>query len=149
MEKTYKYRQQDIVKHVDMSSARKNFDLKFEQFGPYHLNYTRTGRHVLIGGKKGHIGTFDWQAGKVGCEVYLGETVRDVQWLHNETMFAVAQRKYVYVYDNKGVELHKLKNHLEPNRLEFLPYHFLLCSVVSFPVYPSFPSFLTSHLPLG
>jgi len=79
MEKTYKFKQEDIVKNVDISSAQKHFDLKFDQFGPYSLNYSRNGRHLLIGGKKGHIGAFDWQSGKLSCEIQLGETVRDVQ----------------------------------------------------------------------
>jgi len=79
MEKTFKFKQEDIVKNVDISSAQKHFDLKFDQFGPYSLNYSRNGRHLLIGGKKGHIGAFDWQSGKLSCEIHLGETVRDVQ----------------------------------------------------------------------
>lgn len=44
-------------------------------------------------------------------------------------MFAVAQKKYVYIYDRTGAEVHSLRRHTEPNRLEFLPYHFLLASV--------------------
>ena len=40
------------------------------------------------------MGAFDWQSGTLGCEVQLAETVRDVQWLHNSSLFAVAQKRY-------------------------------------------------------
>lgn len=57
------------------------------------------------------------------------ETVRDVTFLHNETMFAAAQRKYTYIYDNTGAEVHCMRGHIEVNRMEYLPYHFLLVTV--------------------
>ena len=41
-------------------------------------------------------------------------------------MFAVAQNKYLHIYDNQGLELHCMRDHLEPALLDFLPYHFLL-----------------------
>jgi len=44
-------------------------------------------------------------------------------------MFAVAQKKSVFIYDNSGIELHALRNHVEPNRLAFLPFHYLLVSI--------------------
>lgn len=50
-------------------------------------------------------------------------------YLHDQSHFAVAQKKYVYIYDKNGVELHKLAQHQEPQRLEFLPYHWLLASI--------------------
>jgi hypothetical protein len=53
-----------------------------------------------------------------------------VRFLHDHSHYAVAQKKYVFIYDRDGVELHRLKSHIEPTRLEFLPYHWLLASIV-------------------
>jgi U3 small nucleolar RNA-associated protein 7 len=128
MEKTFKFTQSAIKENVDKASARKIFDLKLE-YGQYKLRYSRNGKHLLMGGQKGHLAMLDWASGKLKTELYVNESVRDITFLHNETLFAVAQKKYVFVYDNKGVEVHKLKHHVEPMRLEFLPYHLLLASV--------------------
>lgn len=51
------------------------------------------------------------------------------RWLHNQTMFAVAQKKSVYIYDSQGLEIHALLKHANVNKLEFLPFHWLLASV--------------------
>lgn len=86
-------------------------------------------RNLLIGGRKGHVATFDCQTMNIGTELQLQEDVHDVQYLQNETMFAVAQKKFVYVYDQNGVEIHCMRGHERPLKLEYLPYHFLLTSV--------------------
>jgi U3 small nucleolar RNA-associated protein 7 len=52
-----------------------------------------------------------------------------VTFLHNEQFFAAAQKKYVYIYDKRGLEVHCLREHTQPAALEFLPHHFLLASV--------------------
>jgi U3 small nucleolar RNA-associated protein 7 len=69
------------------------FDLELNQHGPYAMRFTRNGRHLVLGGEKGHVGVVDWKTGALRCELHLGEKVRDVTWLHDETMFAVAQRR--------------------------------------------------------
>ncbi|KAM3513540.1 hypothetical protein MY11210_002827 [Beauveria gryllotalpidicola] len=129
MEKTYKVRQEDILPEVAMETATKRFELKLDALGPYVFDYSRNGRELLLGGRKGHIASMDWREGKLGCEIQLRETVRDVKWLHNNQFFAAAQKKYVYIYDRNGVELHCLRKHVEPTHMEFLPYHFLLATI--------------------
>ncbi|KAF1811243.1 BING4CT-domain-containing protein [Eremomyces bilateralis CBS 781.70] len=129
LERTYKVRQDDIRESVAEETARKGFELRLEELGPYKAEYTRNGRHLLLAGRKGHIATMDWRDGKLGCELHLNETVRDAKWLHNNQFFAVAQKKYVHIYDSAGVELHKLQKHIEVTNMEFLPYHFLLATI--------------------
>ena len=135
LEKTYRVRQDELRKNVAVETAQKSFELKLEDFGPYVADYTRNGRGLLLAGRKGHVSTMDWREGKLGCELQLQETVRDAKWLHNDQYFAVAQKKYVYIYDQAGVELHCLKKHVEVTNMQFLPYHFLLATIVSF--YPA------------
>ncbi len=62
-------------------------------------------------------------------QLQVRETVRDVVFLHNETFWAAAQKKYVYIYDKRGLEVHCLRDHGQVNCLDFLPHHFLLTSV--------------------
>jgi U3 small nucleolar RNA-associated protein 7 len=131
LERTYKVRQDDIQKEVGIDVAQKKFELKLNDLGPYVCEYSRNGRDLILAGRKGHIATMDWREGKLGCELQLGETVRDARFLHNNQFFAVAQKKYVYIYDANGVELHCLKKHVEVSHMEFLPYHFLLATLVS------------------
>lgn len=129
MEKTYKFNQEELKQSVDITTASKAFDLKLPDFGPYELDYTTNGRKILLGGRKGHIASFDFREGVLDVEFNVNETVRDVKYLHNDQFFAVSQKKYVFIYDKTGAEVHCLKKHIEVTHMEFLRYHFLLATV--------------------
>ncbi|CCH43348.1 U3 small nucleolar RNA-associated protein [Wickerhamomyces ciferrii] len=126
MERTFKFKQSDIKKEVDQTTSNKAFDLKLNEFGPYTLDYSRNGTHLLIGGMKGHVAAMDWRKGALSAELHLGETINAVKYLQNEQYFAVAQKKYTFIYDHEGTELHRMKQHIDVKHLDFLPYHYLL-----------------------
>ncbi|CAH6790022.1 WD repeat-containing protein 46 [Phodopus roborovskii] len=136
-EDTAKILQTDIVEAVDIASAAKHFDLNLRQFGPYRLNYSRTGRHLALGGRRGHVAALDWVTKKLMCEINVMEAVQDVHFLHSEALLAVAQSRWLYIYDNQGIELHCIRRCDRVTRLQFLPFHFLLatCSETGFLTY--------------
>ena len=123
--KVYKLRQKKYIPNVDLNTARKCIDLQLTKFGPYTVNYSRNGRYLaftpstkkccfnskfyfklrfcLFSGRKGHVAAIDCLKTSVSMELQLQEEVHDVHYLQNETLFAVAQAKYTYIYDHKGV----------------------------------------------
>ena len=66
---------------------------------------------------------------KLLTEFSTNEVINDAQFLQNELMIAVAQQKWTYVYDNKGIELHCLKKMNNVIKLQYLPFHFLMTSL--------------------
>ena len=97
MEKTYRVSQAAIAAAVDVGVAKKAASLALPEHGPYRVRYSRSGREMVLGGERGHVAVVDWNGFAVKAELNVRETVRDVTFLHNNQLFAVAQRRYVYI----------------------------------------------------
>ncbi|KAL0382764.1 UNVERIFIED_CONTAM: putative U3 small nucleolar RNA-associated protein 7 [Sesamum calycinum] len=150
IEKTWRIRQEAIAREVDILSSRKQFDIVLPELGPYTLDLSLSGRYMVAAGRKGHLALLDMKNMDLIKEFQVRETVRDVVFLHNQKLFAAAQKKYVYMYSDNGTELHCLKDlidvgksikfirngdfqnpeeHGAAARLQFLNKHFLLTSI--------------------
>ena len=60
-----------VVDEVEIGASRKVFDLRLGELGPYNIDFSRSGRYMLLGGQKGHLGLMDWQSGHTFCEVQV------------------------------------------------------------------------------
>lgn len=130
MERTTALTQAELKRsHLDEQTARHIFDLKLDHYGPYGMSYDRSGRCGVLHGNRGHIALMDCHTLGLKTEFHLNETVRDATFLHNTTMFALAQKNHAFIYDDAGVEIHRMSDHNDPFRLQFLPYHWLLVTV--------------------
>lgn len=132
LEKTWRIDQHSIAKEVDIASRKNQFDLVLPDLGPYTLDYTSSGRYMVAAGRKGHMAIIDLHTMKPIKDMQVQETVRDAVFLHNELFFAAAQKKYTYIYDRAGTELHCLREHGAVLKLKFLKNHFLLSSINKF-----------------
>eukprot|EP00339_Tiarina_fusa_P026354 CAMPEP_0117004006 /NCGR_PEP_ID=MMETSP0472-20121206/5134_1 /TAXON_ID=693140 ORGANISM="Tiarina fusus, Strain LIS" /NCGR_SAMPLE_ID=MMETSP0472 /ASSEMBLY_ACC=CAM_ASM_000603 /LENGTH=580 /DNA_ID=CAMNT_0004704839 /DNA_START=85 /DNA_END=1827 /DNA_ORIENTATION=+ len=129
MERTTSLSQVELKRsHLDQQTARQIFDLNLP-YAPYGCKYDRSGRYSVIYGQRGHIAVMDSYHLSLHTEFHVQERVRDACFLHNFSLMAVAQANHAYIYDDAGVEIHKLDDHSDPMALDFLPYHWLLASV--------------------
>ena len=59
------------MREAEEGAACKAFDLALPALGPYALDFTRNGRFLLLGGRRGHLALMDWQRAKLLCEVQV------------------------------------------------------------------------------
>ena len=64
--------QRDILKHADVQTVQKKFELQLEM-GPYRASYDRSGRHLLLAGHLGHVAMMDHLTKKLLCEFSTNE----------------------------------------------------------------------------
>lgn len=135
MERTTALSQVELKRQLqDDDTGRHIYDLTMES--PHGIKYDRSGRYAVLyslaQNPQGHVALMDCHTRALvqGGEFYAQQNLRDACFLHNARMMATAAANNpVTIYDDKGVEIHSLKDHQDALKLEFLPYHFLLASI--------------------
>ncbi|KAF7150971.1 hypothetical protein RHSIM_Rhsim02G0215300 [Rhododendron simsii] len=59
IEKTWRIKQEAIVREVDISSSKNQYDIVLPDLGPYTLDFTSSGRYMAVAGRKGHLAIID------------------------------------------------------------------------------------------
>ena len=80
-ERTLKVTQQQLKEVLPIKNSNDIFNLSLKDFGPYNLDITRNGKHLLLAGRKGHIAMLDWKNKSLVCEFQPKDKVRDICFL--------------------------------------------------------------------
>lgn len=73
--------QEDIVREVETGAAAKVFDLSLPELGPYSMDFTRSGKHVALAGRKGHLAVLDWKQARLVTEIQVDRILRIRRYL--------------------------------------------------------------------
>lgn len=125
---TTNYTQNEIKRNVSLLTRDKAYNINLKG-GPFFIDYSKNGRHLLINNKTGFLGAFDIKLLNLHFEINLDESIKEAIFLHNECLLATAQENNLFIYNNQGVELHCIRSINRPYRIEYLPYHFLLAAL--------------------
>ncbi|KAH9593478.1 BING4 [Trypanosoma melophagium] len=123
--------QDDIVEAVDLQTQQKKYSLTLDKLGPYKVDFTINGTHLLLAGLRGHVANIRWKDFALNGETQLKDRIDDAKFLIDHTITALAQKKYVYMYTKEGAEMHILSRMANMDRLAYLPRHMLLCAASS------------------
>lgn len=121
-DQTLKVSQQDIRAAVNVQTAAHAFELDLAM-GDYLCQYSRNGAALMLASSYGHLALLDWREKELTLELNLRERISAGCFLHNDEMVALCQPAGTFLYDSRGIEIHKLPAALG---LQYLPYHFLL-----------------------
>ena len=128
MDRTFSMSQKKMESQVDFGTKKKLFDFKLPG-GPFTLNPSKNGRHILMTGNGGQASVIDRHSMVSTCDFTVGEPIVTSTFLHDHSLFACAQRKYVYIYSSRsGEEVHCLRDHTAITHMDYLPFHYLLVS---------------------
>lgn len=135
--------QKKIKQNIPLLVKEKLFNFKFDSQNT-NLTYSSNGRFLALNTQRG-ISAFDTKKLNVLFEREIPK-IYDLCFLHDESFFAACQKyktpiktekdeinSAVFIYDKVGRELHHLKNHRNPRKITFLPFHFLLASISTNP----------------
>ena len=106
IDKTLKVSQDYLKSILPKYNADNIFDLNLEDKAPFYIDYSRNGKYLLLAGEKGNISMLDWRDKNLITEFDTDSTISNIKFLHNETMFAVAQNDMVYIYDGNNKKVY-------------------------------------------
>ena len=121
--------QESLKPILSLQNSSQCFSLPLE-YGNYKLDYTLDGRNLLLIGQKGHAAILDWKKKNLICEIIQKDKFYSGIFAHTG-FIAIAQERFAYIYDKSGLEIHVLDNIQEPRHLQYLSYHYLLCSLTN------------------
>ena len=123
--------QNDILAAVNIKTKQKKFDLVLDKLGPYKIDFSSNGTHLALAGLRGHFATLNWKKFALTGETQLKDRCTDLKFCVDNSIVALAQRRFVYLYSKEGVEMHVLPKMANMSRLEYLQKHMLLCATSS------------------